>query len=235
MNNYIPTKTMDGRNGNNTPAVTEGRKKEAPVINGGAKIKEKSLWEKARDQFIYEDGKSIVETFVLDIAIPALKNTIMAGATNALNMFLYPDGRYNGGGYYPTNYYGSNNYFGSNVRTNTRQYYTNAYQSNVQTQNPAKTSYGYDFTQVRYMDGEDPVTHVFMTGRQRAELVRGKMCEVLMEYPIVTVAQYLEFSGLASDWVDNNYGWTSMENAQIRSFGKECWLELPKPAPISDQ
>lgn len=237
MPNYIPTSTMDGKN-NNVPAATEGRQPEKAVINGGAKIKEKSLLEKARDQFIYEDGKSILETFVLDIAVPALKNTIMSGATNALDMFLFGGNRQNNGGYYygGNHYYGSNNYYPMNTRSNARQYYSNNYQNNTyQTQNPAKTSYGYDFTQVRYIDGEDPISHTFMTGRQRAGIVRDKMCEVLMQYPVVTVAQYLEFSGLVSDWTDNYYGWTTMDNVQIRSFGKECWLELPRPMNISDQ
>ena len=184
MPNYIPTSTMDGKN-NNVPAATEGHQPEKAVINGGAKIKEKSLLEKARDQFIYEDGKSILETFVLDITVPALKNTIMSGATNALDMFLFGGNRQNNGGYYygGNHYYGSNNYYSMNTRSNARQYYSNNYQSNsYQTQNPAKTSYGYDFTQVRYMDGEDPISHTFMTGRQRAGIVRDKIQEGIQEF-----------------------------------------------------
>lgn len=188
------------------------REKQASVVSAPAKPKRKSLWQEVKEEFIAEDGKTVSEYIAKDVVVPLFKSMIQAVINNAVDMFLYGGSS----GRRPTSYNGT--YKANNVSY--RPYYDSKPANNDYYGRP-RTAYGYDYTEITF------------DSRADAEAVLYRMLEILNMYPVVRVADYLEISGRESNYTDNNYGWTALENIQIRrTRDNRYFLELPKPMAI---
>lgn len=186
------------------------REKLDPVVSSGTKNKKKTTWDKIRDEFISEDGKTVGDYLLLDVLIPAIKNTIQAMVNNGVDMILYGNRMSNRNGY-------SNGYAGN--RVSYRQYYDQRNQSSYYSR--PRNTYGYDYNEIVFESRAD------------AEAVLYRMIETLNTYQIVRVADYLELSGRDSNYTDNNYGWTSLDSVQIRrARDGGFFLDLPRPMAI---
>lgn len=207
MADYVPRNSM-------TVQTKEERTPQKAVVNSATKIKKKSMWEKIKEEFVSDDGKSIGDYIVLDILVPAAKNTIQSVVNNGIDMILYggsaPRSNRNSYTNYPVNNASYRPYYERNNQN--RNDYSGTRPGNV-----------YDYSQVEF------------SSRADAEEVLFRMRELfsVYNYPVVRVADYLEFSGLGSSFVDNNYGWTNLENVQVRrSRNGGYFLDLPRPMAI---
>ena len=209
MADYIPRNSMTVQQ-----SEKEERVPQKAVVNAETKIKKKSMWEKIKEEFISDDGKSLGDYIVLDILVPAAKNTIQSVVNNGIDMILY-------GGPGPRN--SRNNYTNYPVNNASyRPYYDRNNQNRNNYNNPITASV-YDYNQVEF------------SSRADAEEVLFRMRELfsVYNYPVVRVADYLEFSGLGSSFVDNNYGWTNLDGVQVRrSRNGGYFLDLPRPMAI---
>jgi len=203
--------TRDTLNQPNNEA--EKREKQASVVSAPARDKKKSIWQEIKEEFIAEDSRTVGEYLAKDVAVPLLKSMIQTVLNNAVDMFLYggagaSHGRTTYGGYKPNN-------------VSYRPYYDQRPANNNGYYSKPRTAYGYDYTEIVFESRAD------------AEAVFYKMMEILNMYSVVRVADYLEISGRDSNYTDNNYGWTSLENVQIRrSRDGGFYLDLPKPMAI---
>lgn len=208
MPDYITKDTLNQPNNE-----AEKRKKQDSVVAVPAKEKKKSLWQEIKEEFVVEDRRTVSEYLVKDVFVPLAKGMIQAIANNAVDMFLYGGGSgvHNRNSYTP---YKSNN-------VSYRPYYDQKPANNNGYYSKPRTAYGYDYTEIVFESRAD------------AEAVFYRMMEILGTYSVVRVADYLEISGRDSSYTDNNYGWTNMDNVQIRrSRDGGFFLDLPKPLPI---
>ena len=211
MPDYITKSSLDKPIGSD---VKKGeREKLDPVVSAPVKPKQRTVWDKIKDEFVSEDGQSIGDYILIEVLIPAVKNTIQSMVNNAVDMFLYGSG---GSRYGQPRPYGGM----QGSRVSYRQYYDQRPANNTNYARP-RTTYGYDYNEVVF------------ESRQDAEAVLYRMEETLANYQCVRVADYLELSGRNSNYTDNNYGWTSLETVQIRrSRDNGYYLDLPRPMAL---
>lgn len=69
--------------------------------------------------------------------------------------------------------------------------------------------------------------NVVYTTKEDAEQVLEAMRDLLNQYEQVTVADFLELSGIASKFSDNQIGWTDLADVSIKK-DKGYILQLPQ-------
>lgn len=183
------------------------RKKLEAVVSEAPKPKKKTLWDKVKEQFINEDRNSIGEYLILDVIVPAIKKTLQETVNNGVDMLLYGEttGRRNSN--LPAN------------RVSYRNYYDN--RANDRYSAPRPSAYGYE--------------EIVFASRGDAEAVKYRMQEIIDQYQVVRVADYLELSDRPSGYTDNNYGWTTDQWYDVRIIRDRSggyFLDLPRPVAL---
>ena len=206
MADYIPRSTLDPQMKEEKEQPVK-REKLTAVVSEQVKPKQKTKWDKFKEAFVAEDGQSVSDYLLFDVLVPAIKKTIKDMIDNGTDMILYggSSGRSRD---LPANRVSYRSYY--DERTTNRSLYNNS---------RPKTTYGYDEI-------------VFMS-RGDAEAVKYRMEEIINQYQIVRVADYLELSGRSVSYTDNNYGWTSLDSVRIiRDRSGGYYLDLPRPMPL---
>lgn len=73
---------------------------------------------------------------------------------------------------------------------------------------------------------------VVIQTRGGAELVLDKMRTIRNESGQVTVSDLCHLVDIAGTYVDDKWGWTDLQNVEVRLVGGGYLLDLPKPEPI---
>lgn len=171
-----------------------------------AKVKKKNIFEKVVGPFIETDGKSVGSYIFADVLVPAIKKGLYDVCTNAVEMLLY--GEANG------------RRRSLNSSSNSRTSYTSYYERDKRPSEPVRSRSIYSYDEV-----------IFET-RMDAEAVLQGMDDILDEYQVVSVADYYELASIKGNYTDNNYGWTTLTNAQIVRVSGGYMLKLPKAMPL---
>lgn len=196
--------------------MPEQEKKELkPVVSGEVTLKKKNGFQKLIGDIFQEDLRNVKGNLYSNIFIPWMKKMISDLGTNTVNMIVYGEPRGDVSSK-KTNY----------QKLSWRRYYDD--EDDRYDNSYAKASRNravYDIGEARYKDLED------------AQDVLNSMKEIINgEYHIVTVAQYLELSGMPHNWNDDNYGWTDISKVSIDSIstneGIRWVIKLPRPLPI---
>lgn len=74
---------------------------------------------------------------------------------------------------------------------------------------------------------------IFFDNRGEAEDVLVRMCELLDQYQIVTVADLYDLVGETGSYTDNRYGWTDISMAKVEYCREGYYIHLPRPMPIN--
>ena len=73
---------------------------------------------------------------------------------------------------------------------------------------------------------------VIFEARGDAEVVLYNMCEMLSEYDVVSVADFLNLSGEKSSYVDDKFGWFDLSDARVEHVRDGYIVNLPKAVDI---
>ena len=103
-------------------------------------------------------------------------------------------------------------------RVSYRSYYDEPRTRDVRESAPAPSVVGYD--------------DITLASRGDAEEVLSRMNELIDLYQIVSVADLYDLVGLARNYTDNKYGWTSLRDAEVVRVRDGYKLDLPRPLPI---
>ena len=76
------------------------------------------------------------------------------------------------------------------------------------------------------------VDDILIATAQEAEDVLRQMINTVNDYGVVTVHDYYEFVGKVGKPYDVNYGWVSLETADIIKVGDGYTIKLSEPKPI---
>lgn len=183
------------------------RKKFDKVISGNPRTKKKSGINKFTDVFISEDASNVKSYIIMDVLLPALKNTVWDIVTGSLDMTLF-EGRGRGGKRSP----------GDKI----------SYRSFYDQRDDRRHSSDRPTTRTRF-DYDDIVYDT----RGEAERVWRLMDETIEEYGHVTVADMYDMSGLTEPYTANKYGWTSVRSAEITRVRDGGYIiRLPKARPL---
>lgn len=85
--------------------------------------------------------------------------------------------------------------------------------------------------------GEEKVSYanyndVAFETREKAEKILEQMNEEIDQYGLVTVADFKELCGVASNYKDNQCGWTSIRDAEIIRVRDGYRIKFPRVLPI---
>ena len=195
-------------------AVVEKKVKLKPVAS--AKKRKKGLVERFVVAMIGPEGIPSVTSYLnKEIVVPAIKDIIANSVSAGVNMMAY--GRDQAG----ERKGGYNNY-------------------NSHSYSRPQRNYQYSYSSNRYSQRQAPVereaprrsnmfrsTDYVMNSRQEALDVLDYLRENLENYGLVTLADFFDLIGIESQYVDNNYGWTDLENVTIVPVRGGYTLSLP--------
>ena len=198
---------------NNSHKYKEEQKKKSEekreikkVVQGSAKVKEKSKVSKLANVFISEDANNVKSYVIMDVIIPAAKKLISDIVRDGIDMILYgTSGRSKAGS--------------SGTKISYRSYY------DKKDDRAPVSSYS--------SQGRFDLDDVEFESRRDAEAVYDQMREVIGRYGIVTVGDMYEMARLPQPYTSNKYGWMNIDNSEIvRLRGGGYVIKLPKAAPI---
>lgn len=76
------------------------------------------------------------------------------------------------------------------------------------------------------------VGDIILVSREEAELVIERLTDIIDKYEVASVADLYDLVGLPSTYVDNNWGWLSLNYANVRQIREGYLLDLPQLEPI---
>ena len=176
------------------------RQKLDKIVNGKVKVKQKSELTKFAEIFLPEDISNIKNYILMDVLVPAIKNTIEDIITNGTRMLLRGEigvrkGSSTASSISYNRYYDQKRYGESN---------------SVQT----RTGYSYN--------------EIILEARGEAEEILTRMDALIDTYGLVRVADLYDLVGVSGNYTDNKYGWTNIRNAKIVRVRDGYMIELHK-------
>lgn len=189
---------------------TTERKKVEKVVTGKVRTRKKSKASKFTDAFVSENSGGVMEHTVMDILVPAIKNTVLDIVWDGINIMFFGDTKprgNRGSSSRPNSSYVSYRSYSDNSRRDDRHY------------TRSRSVYEFD--------------DILLESRGEAEDVLDNLDAMIDEYGSATVADLYDLVGITGNYTDNNYGWKSLRNADIiRVHGGEYTIRFPKVVPI---
>lgn len=178
------------------------------VVQGNVKVKKKNEIRKFADNFISDEASNIGSYIVMDVLIPAFKNTILDIIIGGAEMIFGGDGRRR-----KRSTVDKVSYINYNDRYRERD------------RRPSDN--------VRYSacDFDD----IIVDSRGEAEEVFSQLEAMIDTYKVARVSDLYDLVGITGPHTANRYGWTNIRNAEaIRLRDGGYLLKLPRAIPIDN-
>jgi hypothetical protein len=179
------------------------------IVSGPVELRKRGMASKILQTFLVEDSESIIQYIVMDVLVPAAKNTISDVVNQAIHQAFW--GRK------------------GNPISGGRPGYTSYNRVNVQgrviNENPRVLS--------RQERSNHDLSGFILNSRAEAEDVIEKMRNVIEQYSMVSVDDLYDMLGLTGDFPDAKWGWTDLRNATVRPVQGGYLLDLPGTVPLT--
>jgi hypothetical protein len=222
MSSEYPGNSKTTKSAPALPDAPEDNKGITSMIDGEARLVKPSGFRRLRRSFIGGDATSVTEHIVWNLLIPAAKDTVADMGATFIDMMIFGQRRSvrgvsPGSHMVPTqngvpsryNYNGITNGGGSPL---------------VLGQNSAP--------QEDFAPRTSP-SQVVVPTRNDAERIAAKMQEIINQYTAVSVADLYRMVNRSPNYMDDKWGWTSIEGANLKRVGDGVLLDLPEPKDIS--
>lgn len=187
------------RNIPNRPAVTP-------------RVRKQTFVSKMRSTFLGDDAGSVFRYVVMEVLIPAAKETIQDIVTKGIEMLLFGqstgrDRKSSGRGRGTVISYGN--------------YYRGTRSVAPDRHSEALRSPGF----------RSRLSTVVFDYEAEAEEILDFLVDLIEEYSQVSVADFYEVAGLSgySEYTDNSWGWTNLSRARIVRTRDGCEIDFPEP------
>lgn len=189
----------------------------AQVTTGEVIQRKKRLGKRFSETFVDGDARGVWGYVMLDVVIPAVKDTVADAVSEAVERMLFGDRR-------------------SSSRRSASRYsqyghvnYRSAYGSQTSIRQGPRD-------EPRSISRRARATHDFgeiiLATRVEAEEVIDKMFELISKFEVVTVADLYDLVGVTGSHVDNKWGWTDIRGAKADRVRGGYLLDLPRPDPL---
>lgn len=183
----------------------EPKKQIRQVTTGKVVEKKPGLGRKMADTFLGDDVENVKSYLIMDVVVPAIKDTIVDMVCSGVEM-IFGVGRRGG-------------------RPSSRTNYTNYSSFSYKAQERDRRDYRRESSRNRY----DP-NEIIVETRQEAEDVIFQLAELCENYGMARVADLYELVGKTGDFQSQKWGWESVAHAKaIRIRGGGYLIDLPKP------
>ena len=185
------------------------------VVVGEVIQKPKSLGSKFKNVFFGGDVKVAGRYITADVLLPALRNTIVAMVTQGIENLVFGESRRQR----PPSSYGPRVQYHSVIprRGDYRdpREYDRAYL-------PDQNARGY-----RRTTGRHAIKDIILASRVDAEQVVESLIACVEQYQVVSVHDLYEMIGLETSFIDQKWGWTYLNNVEIRQVREGYLIDLP--------
>ena len=210
----------------NSEKTTEDKKVER-VVTGKVKKQKRGFGKKVADTLCEDDTKNVGSYIIYDVLIPAAKDMLSDMVGGGVDMLLFGErrggrgrssrGSGRGGGYTS---YGS--YYRGNDRDRGRD-------------RDRDRDRGRD--RDRDISNRGRARHEFdelvIDNRGEAEEVLSRMADFIVDYDVVTVADFYDLVGVTQSFTDNKWGWDDLRGVKvIRARGGGYIIDLPRPRSL---
>ena len=206
MPDYTPNSHKYRQEQQKKEAATSEKKIEK-VVTGATKSKRRGEMRKFTETFLQDDVSSVKEYLLYDVAVPALKNTIVDIFTGGITRLLLGEGAR--GSSRPTA-----------SRVSYRDYYNRP--GDRRDYGPTRTRASFDYDDI------------IIPSRGEAEDVLFRMDELIAKYGMASIADLNELCGITGNYTDNKYGWTDLRNASVAPVRGGYRLKLPRAGTLDD-
>ena len=205
---------------NRITSGTGSKKKETrPIkhVSGFVSNPKKSPMRKFADVFFEEDLKTVKESLIREVVIPTIKGFLADIFIGGIERTLYgSSGR------------GTSNVGRTLTNSLVRSVTSTPYNDYTQAQR----------TQVINNQPRFSFRDVVMRDRSSAEDLLRTLREAIDRYGNVSVAELYDAldatDEAGSDYMDNKWGWTNLDNVQIKRVNYGYWLDLPRPVALTN-
>lgn len=192
-------------------------KKVERVVEGEVVRRKKPIGKRLRETFLGGDTKGVFEYIMLDVLVPAAKDTIADAASQGVERMIFGEARSTSRrtGYRPGSSSGPINYanrYSPVGRASGRD------EDRAQLSRRARANHEFD--------------EIILNTRPEAEAVIEQLFELVSNYDEATVADLYELVGVSGNFTDHKWGWTDMRGAGVQRVRGGYLLDLPKPEPL---
>ena len=203
----------------NYPSNSKLRKEELKTpeitkvdLKGKASIRDKSMGERFKNLFDKRDFQDIFYHVLENVVVPNIKNLLYDSLTKGSEIAIFGDSRpVRGSSRLQNRYSGST--------------YTSRYNRPTETKPSelARSRNAVDFGDI------------FFDNRMDAEVILDQINQLMEQYGRFTVSWLHEMLGAKSSYPDNNYGWTDISQARVKTVRDGYILSLPNPRPFESR
>ncbi len=193
------------------PVGGEPEKKLEKVVTGPVSRRKKPLGTRFAETIFGGDGKGVLHYILLDVLLPAAKDTIADVVTQGIERALFGEAR------------SSSRRTGSRAPSPSSYVSYNRYSNSPISGRPGPASREVD-RRDRANDDYDQYT---LRTRPEAEEVLRRMDHLIEQYGSASKADLHELLGLESRYTDEKWGWTEFGSGSIRRVRDGYLLELP--------
>jgi hypothetical protein len=189
-------------------------KKLEKVVTGPVARRKPSLGRRIREMFVGGDAQSVGGYVLIDILIPAVKDTLADMVSQGIERMLFGEARSTSRrtGYRPG---GSSGYVAY------QRYSSSRSQERREDPRPrlrSKGSHNFD--------------DIILATRVEAEQVIDRMFDLLAKYEQVAISDLYEMVGITPQYTDERWGWTELRGAGVQRTMNGYLLDLPRPDPL---
>lgn len=185
------------------------------ITTGEVSRRKRPLGRRISDMFFGGDAKSALSYAVLDVILPAAKDTIVEASSAGIERMIF------GGDRAPSR----RGYRGAGSRNHT------PYNRYSQPANGRREEVGPTISK------RGRATHDFdeiiLDSRAEAEDVLSQLFEIISKYNVATVSDLYAMVGITANYTDDKYGWADIQSADVVRLRSEGYLlKLPRPEPL---
>ena len=200
-----------GNSNKKKESAKKPEKKVEKVVSSEVITRKQPVGAKLKAVFFGGEFKSAARYITADVLLPAFRNLMVDATTKGIERMVYGD------------------------TAPPRRRSAPQYGSRVQYNSPVRRGTGRDDYILlpdqppRYKTPVKPQTNeIIIATREEAEMVLERLTDIVEQYDVASLADLYDLVGLTSTHVDNKWGWTYLNNAQIIQIREGYLLQLPQ-------
>jgi hypothetical protein len=194
------------------------QKKVEKIVEGDVVRRKTPLGKRFAQTFFGGDAKGVVAYIVMDVLIPAAKDTVADAFSQGIERMLFGEVRSTSRrtGQRPGGASGYTNYNRYSSPSGTRESRREDPRNNISRR--ARSSHDFD--------------EIILATRAEATEVVDRLFDLIAKYETATVADLYELVGVSGNYTDDKWGWTDIRGAGVTRVRNGYLLDLPKPEPL---
>lgn len=185
------------------------------VVVGEVVTRKRPIGKRFKEVFFGGDFKDAARFVAADVLLPAFRDLLFDAVKEGGRRIIYPLSQQSRRR--PTEY---------RPRV---QYNSPVYRGSRETRDPRDPRGGYLPDQPPHIvrQPRHEVNELILISREEAELVLERLIDIIDKYQVASVADLYDLVGLPTSYVDNKWGWSFLNNVEIRQIREGYLIDLP--------